>query len=84
MALVGVDDLHELHMLQHLQESLLELEKISKPLTLVADKACVSRQLVKCLVAAGQPSVLPLRKNMVSNECIAGHQSGISNFANVG
>ena len=61
-------DLHELHMLQHLQESLLESEKISKPLRLVADRACVSRQLVERLLAAGQPFVLPLRKNRVSDD----------------
>ncbi len=61
-------DLHELHMLQHLQESLLELEKISKSLTLVADRACVSQQRVERLLTAGQPSVLLLRKNMVSND----------------
>ncbi len=61
-------DLHELHMLQHLQESLFESEKISKRLTLVSDRACVSRHLVEHLLSAGQPFVLPLRKNMVSED----------------
>ncbi len=61
-------NLHEIHMLQHLQESLFESEKISKPLTLVSDRACASSKLVERLLSAGHPFVLPLRKNMVSDE----------------
>lgn len=80
MELTG-GNLHEIHMIKHLQESLSDFG-IEKPLILVSDRACASRQLVEQLMGQNQPFVFPLRKNMVAKEEYQKSPGGYFKFCN--
>lgn len=71
-------NLHELHMIKHMQESL--PDNITNPLILVSDRACSSKKFIGELLEKGQQFVLPLRKNMVKEEEYKGYPGGFFKF----